>query len=171
MRLKNPNGLCNDQIRTGFIIVMRYIIFAIIVIVVTGFVPYRHPTVRKIPRKKYADIITAACFYHGMLRHEDTIQRMVDVESSRNPNAISDKGARGLMQIMPAVVKDFNREFEIGVHVDDLFDPATNALIGVWYFKLCIDKFGDTRRALSAYNAGHSHPGYMAGYVRKIMGE
>jgi len=68
-------------------------------------------------------------------------------ESSNNPRAVSGKGARGLMQLMPATAK--------ALGVEDSFNPEHNIYGGVRYFRQLLDKFdGDTKVALAAYNAG-----------------
>ncbi|MBW2631592.1 MAG: lytic transglycosylase domain-containing protein [Deltaproteobacteria bacterium] len=75
------------------------------------------------------------------------IRAIIMAESSYNPRAISRKGARGLMQLMPATAK--------ALGVEDSFNPEHNIYGGVKYFKQLLDRFdGDTRMALAAYNAG-----------------
>lgn len=68
-------------------------------------------------------------------------------ESSFKPQAISYKGARGLMQLMPATAIRFG--------VTNIFDPKQNIEGGVKYLKFLLDTFnGDVRLALAGYNAG-----------------
>ena len=75
------------------------------------------------------------------------IRAIIMAESSYNPRAISKKGARGLMQLMPATAK--------ALGVEDSFNPEHNIYGGVKYFKQLLDRFdGNTRMALAAYNAG-----------------
>jgi soluble lytic murein transglycosylase-like protein len=75
------------------------------------------------------------------------IRAIIMAESSYNPKAISKKGARGLMQLMPATAK--------ALGVEDSFNPEHNIYGGVKYFKQLLDRFdGDTSMALAAYNAG-----------------
>ena len=75
------------------------------------------------------------------------IRAIIMAESSYNPRAISRKGARGLMQLMPTTAK--------ALGVEDSFNPEHNIYGGVKYFKQLLDRFdGDTRIALAAYNAG-----------------
>ena len=75
------------------------------------------------------------------------IRAIIMAESSYNPRAISRKGARGLMQLMPSTAK--------ALGVEDSFNPEHNIYGGVKYFKQLLDRFdGDTRMALAAYNAG-----------------
>ncbi|MBW1987972.1 MAG: lytic transglycosylase domain-containing protein, partial [Deltaproteobacteria bacterium] len=64
-----------------------------------------------------------------------------------NPFAVSDSGARGLMQIMPE-----NFGF---LGINDPFDPRENILGGAFYLKQLLEDFnGDLPKALAAYNAG-----------------
>jgi len=75
------------------------------------------------------------------------IRAIIMAESSYNPRAVSKKGARGLMQLMPSTAK--------ALGVEDSFNPEHNIHGGVRYFKQLLDRFdGDTQMALAAYNAG-----------------
>ena len=75
------------------------------------------------------------------------IKAIIMVESSYNPNAISRRGARGLMQLMPKTAE--------ALGVGDSFNPEHNINGGVRYFKKLLDQFdGDIKLALAAYNAG-----------------
>lgn len=74
------------------------------------------------------------------------LKAMVKVESDFNPRAVSKKGAKGLMQIMP---ENYPR-----LQIADPFDPWQNIMGGAQYLRQMLDRFGDTRLALAAYNAG-----------------
>jgi len=77
----------------------------------------------------------------------ELIRAIIMAESSYNPRAVSKRGARGLMQLMPATAK--------ALGVEDSFNPEHNIHGGVRYFKQLLDRFGgDTEIALAAYNAG-----------------
>lgn len=73
---------------------------------------------------------------------------VVSVESSFNPRSISDKGAVGLMQLMPGTAR------ELGV--TNRFSPKQNLQGGARYLKKMIQRFSSVRLALAAYNAGPS---------------
>jgi soluble lytic murein transglycosylase len=79
-------------------------------------------------------------------------------ESKFRPDVKSDSGAIGLMQLLPDTAKG------IAVHtggsqfrVSDLYDPEINVRYGAWYLRHLLDKYGDERTALAAYNAGQDN--------------
>ncbi len=74
------------------------------------------------------------------------VESVIQVESNYNPNAVSPKGAQGLMQLMPATARRFG--------VKDSFDPKQNIEGGVRYLKFLHETFKDERLAIAAYNAG-----------------
>ena len=96
---------------------------------------------------------------------------LIQVESNYQPDAVSPKGAMGLMQLMPALAKHYA--------VEDPFDPEQNLTAGLQHLKTLLDRFGDdTATALAAYNAGETAvtkygriPPYREtqDYVRRIM--
>ena len=75
------------------------------------------------------------------------LRGVIEQESSFHACAISAKGARGLMQLMPATVEQFK--------VGDVFDPKQNIEAGATYLRQLLDKYKDDMKlALAAYNAG-----------------
>lgn len=75
------------------------------------------------------------------------VDLMIRMESGYNPAAVSPKGARGIMQLMPGTAALYG--------VADPFDPFENIRGGVRYFKDLLERFGhDLTMALAAYNAG-----------------
>ena len=74
------------------------------------------------------------------------IKAVIQVESGGDPTAVSNKGACGLMQLMPETSRILK--------VDDPFDPKQNIIGGAGYLRYQLDEFGDIDLALAAYNAG-----------------
>ena len=84
---------------------------------------------------------------------ENFVYSIIKAESKFNPNALSHKGAKGLMQIA-----DITRDWAI-VELDldkniDIYDPETNIMIGCWYLNRLYKEFGDTDLVIAAYNGG-----------------
>jgi len=73
------------------------------------------------------------------------VRAVIHAESAFNPMAVSNKGAQGLMQLMPATAAQYQ--------VRDPYDPATNLEAGVRHLKGLLGRF-DLALALAAYNAG-----------------
>jgi hypothetical protein len=97
----------------------------------------------------YAEAIIDAARRHGLNPH--LVAAVVRAESAFEPRAVSHKGARGLMQLMPATARRF------GVEVSELFTPERNLEAGSRYLRWLVDRFpGDLPRILAAYNAGEA---------------
>jgi soluble lytic murein transglycosylase-like protein len=116
-----------------------------------------------------AALAEAAARRHAL--DPELVRAVVAVESDFHADAVSPKGAQGLMQLMPATAR--------ALGVKDAFDPAQNLDGGARHLRALIDQYGgDVKRALAAYNAG---PGAVARhggvppyaetreYVRKVL--
>jgi hypothetical protein len=103
----------------------------------------------------------------------DLIRAVIAAESEFDQWAVSSKGARGLMQLMPATARRFG--------VADVFDARQNVFAGAQYLRVLLDQFGgDVALALAAYNAGENAvlryggiPPYREtrGYVQKVQAQ
>lgn len=102
---------------------------------------------------KYAHELNSAADEFGLDR--TLVRAVVWTESKYNAAAVSQKGAMGLMQIMPMTLTECARA--IGVRADG-FDPTVNLRCGCYYLSLLLEKFGGNERAaLMAYNAGENN--------------
>src|SRR5262245_56121492 len=123
-----------------------------------------------------ADAIAAAADRHGLDRA--LLAAMVEVESGFHPRAVSPKGARGLMQLMPATATRFGGT--------DPLHPLQSLDGGAQYLQWLLERFeGRTDLALAAYNAGEGavdrHGGqippygetlrYVNGVLERAIGE
>ncbi len=99
------------------------------------------------------------------------LRGVMEQESAFRPCAISTKGAKGLMQLMPDTIEQFK--------VGDVFDPEQNIEAGATFLRQLLDKYkGDFKLALAAYNAGSGNVDKTGGipdiketqdYVERIM--
>jgi soluble lytic murein transglycosylase len=79
-------------------------------------------------------------------------------ESKFKAGARSDRGAIGLMQLLPETAKGIAaRTGGSRFRVSDLYDPEINVRYGAWYLRHLLDKYGSERLALAAYNAGQAN--------------
>ena len=79
-------------------------------------------------------------------------------ESKFDPKAKSSSGAIGLMQLLPDTAKGIALHTGGGKFViSDLYDPEINVRYGSFYLRRLMRKYGDTRLALAAYNAGQAN--------------
>lgn len=86
------------------------------------------------------------------------IRAVIKVESDYDPRVVSSMGARGLMQLMPAVVSDMG--------VNDVHDPRENILGGTRLLRVLANRYeGDLVKTIAAYHAG---PGALAKYGESV---
>ena len=117
----------------------------------------------------YNPIILEAASFHNV--DPALVKAIIMAESGYNKRAVSNRGARGLMQLMPRTAK--------ALGVKNIFNPEENIYAGVNYFKSLLNRFGgDKRLALAAYNAGSTNvrrykgvPPFKATrrYIKKVL--
>ena len=93
---------------------------------------------------RFDDLIARAGVINGL--SPALIKAVVRAESNFQPDAVSRKGAQGLMQLMPKTARSLG--------VRDALRPSENVFAGSRYLRNMIDRYGDLRYALAAYNAG-----------------
>jgi len=105
---------------------------------------------------------------------------VIGVESGWEPSAVSERGARGLMQLRPLALQ--TEEREAGLPPGDVHDPIHNVRMGVRYLARMVALFQDVDLALVAYNSGPTRtlssllavediPDSMRAYARKVRRE
>ena len=106
------------------------------------------------PPAPYRDLIRAAAARHGLA--PELVESVIRVESNFEVRAVSPKGARGLMQLMPATAA------KLGVR--NAFDGRENIEGGVRHLRHLVDRYGgNLALALAAYNAGAEAVGRYGG--------
>jgi hypothetical protein len=106
--------------------------------------------------RSYDDLIVEHSELNGV--RTDLVRAVVQVESAYNPNARSPKGAKGLMQLMPATILRFG--------VANPYNPVENVRAGVAYLRQLLNRYDNNEKlALAAYNAG---PGAVDRYGESV---
>ena len=118
---------------------------------------------------EFESIINSCSLQYGV--DKSLVKAVIHAESGYDPNAVSSKGAGGLMQLMPKTAESLK--------VSNTFDPKENISGGVRYLRFLLDTFkGDVPLALAAYNAGLSRVAQYGGippyvetrnYVDKVL--
>ena len=82
------------------------------------------------------------------------IYALIKAESNFDEKAISNKGAKGLMQIMDSTAEDISKDLSIDLKDNSLLSPDINIKLGTKYISDLIKKYDSIELALTAYNAG-----------------
>jgi len=108
----------------------------------------------------------------------DLVFAIINVESTFDSHSVSDKGAVGLMQLLPSTARYISEQY--GYSYKDkgsLYDPVTNVRIGIAYFSYLYRKLGYLHYALWAYNYGprrqsiilNRNPEFTPNYVKQVL--
>lgn len=133
----------------------------------------------RLPKETVDHIATSV--HEASVRYEmepEMILAVIRTESAFDVNALSNKGAVGLMQILPSTAQEIAQELRMEWRGEDLLrDPSANIAMGTYYLTKLLGQFEDMAVALTAYNHG---PGRVAeleesratlpmGYAEKVL--
>ena len=104
--------------------------------------------------RKYSEQVSMCSKRYGV--DERLIYAVIKTESGFDPNACSDVGARGLMQLMEDAYDwvGYRMEDEREISYDYMYVPEYNIEYGTYLLKLLCEEYGDERTALAAYHSG-----------------
>ena len=95
------------------------------------------------------------------------IASVANVESGFNEQAVSNKGAVGLMQLMPSTARWLASKIHVEYDENKLKNAEYNLDLGSFYISFLIEHFQDEKVGICAYNAGQDkkHPGYYPSFI------
>lgn len=108
---------------------------------------------------KYSDIVEEKSKQFGLDKY--LVYSVIRTESKFKEDALSDAGAKGLMQLMDATALECNDKGGFGFKLpEDIFSPEVNITLGCYYLKNLIENYdGDISLAITAYNGGSGNVG------------
>ena len=102
---------------------------------------------------KFKDEVIKSCEEHNIDPY--LVFSIIKAESKFDKEAVSNKGAKGLMQITPSTGKWISEQMKLENYSEDkLFEEEYNIDMGCWYLEELLDEFGDLDLAIISYNAG-----------------
>ena len=111
---------------------------------------FRKTILKKIYVVKYDEYVSKYSNQYDIDKY--LILAIIKAESNFNENAVSKKGAKGLMQLMDTTAEDLDKNSDI--NLDDIFEPDINIQLGSKYISALMSKYDSIGLALAAYNAG-----------------
>ena len=135
----------------------RMTIIAIIIVLAISFIfVFKNNILRAIYPKAYKEIV--AIYQEKYNIEENFIFALIKAESNFKPEAVSNSGALGLMQLMEETALDVANKNNIELSKENtkqnLFDSYKNIEIGTCYLATLMNKYQNKEVALAAYNAG-----------------
>jgi soluble lytic murein transglycosylase len=132
------------------------IIFILILIAFIFLIAFKNSLLKIIYPKKFQEIV--AIYQEEYSVEENLIFALIKAESNFDADAVSNKNAIGLMQLMEETAKDVARKSNIEMDYnnmkEELKDCYKNINIGTKYLATLLEKYGNKEVALAAYNAG-----------------
>jgi soluble lytic murein transglycosylase len=105
---------------------------------------------------RYSEYVRVHAREHGL--DPSLVAAVIYQESKFRSDAKSSSGAIGLMQITPSTARGIAiRTHGSAFHTNDLYNPEINIRYGAWYLGHLLEKYGNERLALAAYNAGQDN--------------
>ena len=125
------------------------IILAIIILAIIGI---NKLMIKILYKKEYSEYVSKYSQEYGV--DENLLYALIKAESNFDADAISNKNAIGLMQLMPATAEEVANKIDIILTENNILEPDININLGTKYISTLIEKYECVEVALAAYNAG-----------------
>ena len=134
----------------------RLIILAILIVVAVAifdnFDYIKDKLLTKIYKLDYSEYVEKFSKEYDVDKY--LIYAIIKAESNFDKEAVSNKGAKGLMQLMDSTAEEVASQININIDEDDILDPKININLGTKYISILKQKYNNINLALTAYNAG-----------------
>ena len=131
-----------------------FLLIVFLCVLVYGIINIENICKKYIYPIEYGSYIEKAAYETGLDKY--LIYAVIKTESNFNPEATSDVGARGLMQLMEDAYDwvKFRMKDERSICYDDMYIPKYNVEYGSYLIKLLYEEYGDIETAVAAYHSG-----------------
>ena len=125
---------------------------AIIILIVIVVICINKLMIKVLYKKEYSEYVSKYSEQYEV--DENLIYALIKAESNFEADAVSNKNAMGLMQLMPATAEEIAEKIEVEITENNLLDPDVNINLGTKYISILLEKYECVEVALAAYNAG-----------------
>lgn len=133
----------------------KIIILGLVIGIVLSIYNYKkiqNSILKKIYIKEYEEYVTEYSNEYNI--DQNLIYAIIKAESNFKQDAISNKDAKGLMQLMYSTAVDVAKILNMQIDEEKMLEPKINIMLGTKYISMLIDKYKNIPLALAAYNAG-----------------
>ena len=127
-------------------------ISVIILIIILAIIGTNKLMIKTLYKKEYSEYVSRYSQEYNV--NENLIYALIKAESNFNADAVSNKNAQGLMQLMYSTAEEVASKIDIELTEDNILEPEININIGTKYISILLEKYNCVEVALAAYNAG-----------------
>ena len=128
------------------------IFLTIIILIIINFGNIKNYFLKKIYKINYKEYVEKYSAEYEVDKY--LVYSIIKAESNFKEESISNKGAKGLMQLMPSTAEEIAKKIEIQLDENNILNPQININLGTKYISNLIKKYENIGLALAAYNAG-----------------
>ena len=133
--------------------IKRLIVVAIVVVaIIITTIIINKLMIKILYKKDYSEYVSKYSQKYNV--DENLIYALIKAESNFEANAVSNKNAQGLMQLMPSTAEEVANKNDIELTEENILDPDININIGTKYISTLLERYKCVEIALAAYNAG-----------------
>ena len=138
--------MLNNKIKRLTVVVIVVVAIIITTIVINKLM------IKILYKKDYSEYVTKYSQKYNV--DENLIYALIKAESNFEANAVSNKNAQGLMQLMPSTAEEVANKNDIELTEENILEPDININIGTKYISTLLERYECIEVALAAYNAG-----------------